>query len=232
MFLPVEVQVDLQRKLESTTLSLTDPDPDMTFKTSLGLGHGTVKLSGQIPRVSRCKIVDPDGGGGWLLEVFFVCLQCWQVMGFLWDFSWFFLGLSIQFWKHFLDAKRFIWISTKSESTKQYGINLGHPRVVARKFSRRWKWPSFRVRRVWIDQCKREFKQLKKSLKPKHGSLNSQQTGPIYMIPFCSSLLGSWAGEEYFTIVVGNPGKSGHLCFPRWRWKITSKVAYPKLRWN
>lgn len=63
MFLPVEVQVDLQRKLESTTLSLTDPDPDMTFKTSLGLGHGTVKLSGQIPRVSRCKIVDPDGGG-------------------------------------------------------------------------------------------------------------------------------------------------------------------------
>ena len=97
MFLPVEVQVDLQRKLESTTLSLTDPDPDMTFKTSLGLGHGTVKLSGQIPRVSRCKIVDPDGGGGWLLEVFFVCLQCWQVMGFLWDFSWFFLDFPYNF---------------------------------------------------------------------------------------------------------------------------------------
>lgn len=74
MFLPVEVQVDLQRKLESTTLSLTDPDPDMTFKTSLGLGHGTVKLSGQIPRVSRCKIVDPDGGGDGCWRCFlFVC---------------------------------------------------------------------------------------------------------------------------------------------------------------
>ena len=171
-------------------------------------------------------------GGGMVAGGVFCLFAMLTSDGFFMGLFMVFLGLSIQFWKHFLDAKRFIWISTKSESTKQYGINLGHPRVVARKFSRRWKWPSFRVRRVWIDQCKREFKQLKKSLKPKHGSLNSQQTGPIYMIPFCSSLLGSWAGEEYFTIVVGNPGKSGHLCFPRWRWKITSKVAYPKLRWN
>lgn len=93
MFLPVEVQVDLQRKLESTTLSLTDPDPDMTFKTSLGLGHGTVKLSGQIPRVSRCKIVDPDGGGDGCWRCFlFVCnVDKWWVFygtfhGFFWDF--------------------------------------------------------------------------------------------------------------------------------------------------
>ena len=108
MFLPVEVQVDLQRKLESTTLSLTDPDPDMTFKTSLGLGHGTVKLSGQIPRVSRCKIVDPDGGGGMVAGGVFCLFAMLTSDGFFMGLFMFFLGLSIQFWKHFLDAKRFI----------------------------------------------------------------------------------------------------------------------------
>ena len=83
----------------------------MTFKTSLGLGHGTVKLSGQIPRVSRCKIVDPDGGGDGCWRCFLVCFLFAMLTsdGFFMGLFMVCLGLSIQFWKHFLDAKRFIY---------------------------------------------------------------------------------------------------------------------------